>query len=260
MYLRYFPMHRGKGLLLRHLVLKALPDAPAQFEMPLPGGARIRLLYQETIGWSSLLYGPFEDAELQFLARSVRPGDIGFDVGANVGLYTVVLGRAVGPTGQVIAVEPVPANALRLREQVELNELKNVRVVSAAIGAAQGSIHLNLADDAAYASIGKVAEARGTGRTIEVPMLRLDDLWKEIGSPPVRFVKVDVEGAEADVLRGAQLMLRSTRPVLLLEANCQEALMRLKELLVDIGYTLTQPPGFQTHNYIAAAATSEPVN
>lgn len=91
-------------------------------------------------------------------------------------------------------------------------------------------------------------------------MLRLDDLWKEIGSPPVRFVKVDVEGAEADVLRGAQMMLRATLPVLLLEANCQEALIRLQELLDQIGYTLTQPPGFQAHNYIAAAVTAERLN
>ena len=250
-YLRYFPMHRGKGLLLHRLVLPSLPPSPATFETVLAGGARIRLQYQETIGWSTLLYGPFEDTELRYLAELVRPGDTVFDIGANVGLFSVVLGRAVCAGGRVISAEPVPINALRAKENYELNHLFNVQLVNAAIGSAEGTIRLNLANDLAYPSVVKVAESRGSGESIEVPLRTLDSLWFEIGAPEVRFVKVDVEGAELDVLRGAVEMLSRTKPVFLLEANSPNALGDLKKELEPIGYTFVQPAGFVVHNYLA---------
>lgn len=250
-HLRHFPFQRGKGLLLRHLLLPALPAMPAQFQTVLAGGARIRLQYRETIGWSSLLYGPFEDAELRYLSELVRPGDTVFDIGANIGLFSVVLGCAVRDEGCVIAAEPVPINALRAKENFELNRLTNVQLVNAAIGAAEGTIRLNLADDLAYPSVVAVAESRGSGESIEVPLRTLDGLWREIGSPAVRFVKIDVEGAELDVLRGAVQMLRQTHPVLLIEANSSHALDNLRKELEPIGYKFIQPSGFAVHNYLA---------
>lgn len=257
-YLRNFPIQRGKGLLLRHVLLPMLPAAPAQFETELAGGARIRLQYRETLGWSSLLYGPFEDAELRYLTQMVQPGDTVFDIGANIGLFSVVLGRAVGAQGHVVAAEPVPANALRAKENVSLNGLTNVQFVNAAIGATAGTIRLNLADDLAYPSVGEVAESRGIGTSIEVPLRTLDDLWLEVGSPPVSFVKIDVEGAELDVLRGAAQMLRTTHPVLLIEANDSVALASLREMLDPIGYSFTQPAGFAAHNFLAISEAAIP--
>lgn len=250
-YLRYFPLHRGKGLLLNRLLLPSLPATPATFETILAGGGRIRLQYQETIGWSTLLYGPFEDTELRYLTELVRPGDTVFDIGANVGLFSVVLGCAVRAEGRVISAEPVPINALRAKENFELNRLSNVQLVNAAVGSAEGTIQLNLANDSAYPSVIQVAESRGSGESIEVQLRTLDSLWCEIGSPEVRFVKIDVEGAELDVLRGAVQMLRCTQPVFLLEANSSNSLEDLRRELEPIGYRFIQPPGFVVHNYLA---------
>jgi FkbM family methyltransferase len=250
-YLRYFPVQRGKGLLRRLLVLPVLPPAPAQFESVLSGGARIGLQYRETIGLSTLLYGPFEDAELRYLNRLVQPGDNVFDIGANVGLFSVVLGRAVGAQGRVIAAEPVPENAVRAKANFELNQLTNVQLIHAAIGSTEGSIRLNLATDLAYPSVVVVAESRGSGKSIDVPLRTLDNIWLEMGSPPIRFVKIDVEGYELEVLRGAVSLVRQAQPVFLLEANDSVALGQLRQFLDPLGYQFVQPPGFTVHNYLA---------
>ena len=72
----------------------------------------------------------------------------------------------------------------------------------------------------------------------------------------MRFVKIDVEGAELDVLRGAGELLRQAGPALLLEANDAAALDRLQQQLAPLGYRFTQPPGFAVHNYLAVVATT----
>jgi FkbM family methyltransferase len=250
-YLRDFPLQRGKGLLLRHCLLPLLPRPPAEYEAILADGSRMRFQYRETIGWSSLLYGPFEQAELAHVRSIVEPGDTVFDIGANIGLFSVVLGRAVGPTGRVVAAEPVAANAERARRNFALNGLDNVQIVAAAIGDTTGSVSLNLSDDAAYPSIGMVAESRGNGRVVDVPLRRLDDIWRELGEPAVRFIKIDVEGAEEAVLRGAMRLLTNAGPTLLLEANDAPALENLRRLLSPLGYTLVQPAGYSPHNHLA---------
>ena len=251
LYLRYFPIQRGKGILLRGIISPLLPEAPTSFATTLAGGGRILFQYRETLGWSTLLYGAFEDAELRYVGRLVQPGDTVFDIGANVGLFSVVLGCAVGTAGRVIAAEPIPANADRAKENFALNDLKNVQIVRSAMGVTAGTICINLSDDPAYPSVGEVAEGRSNGRSIDVDVRRLDDIWKEIGSPKVRFVKIDVEGAEADVLMGAMALLADSQPVLLLEANDVPSLNRLREIIEPMGYRFTKPEGFVAHNYLA---------
>ena len=200
---------------------------------------KVDLLYDRNIGMI-----------IEEIARKY-PYDTMTDIGANVGLFSVVLGCAVRAEGRVISAEPVPINALRAKANFELNRLSNVQLVNAAVGSAEGTIQLNLANDLAYPSLIQVAESRGSGESIEVQLRTLDSLWYEIGSPEVRFVKIDVEGAELDVLRGAVQMLRCTQPVFLLESNSANSLEDLRKELEPIGYRFIQPPGFVMHNYLA---------
>jgi FkbM family methyltransferase len=253
-YLRAIPLPRGKGLILRHLLMPLLPSATKEFEAQVVGGVRVRMRYRERLGLSTLLNGGFENKELEYARSALKPGDTAFDVGANIGLFSVVLAQAVDSSGAVVAFEPVPANASRAEANVTLNGLGNVRVVVTAVGAEDGVVQLNMAEDPAYPSIQCVAENHGNGRCMRVPIARLDTVWRQMGSPSVKCVKIDVEGAELEVLQGATELLVSCRPLLILEANGENALAKLQHALGVVNYRLWQPDGFMVHNYVAEYA------
>lgn len=250
LYLRSFPLQRGKGILLRHVVMPILPPQGAEFETQLPGGADISLQYRETLGWSSLLYGTFELAELEFVKKQLRPGDIVLDIGANVGLYSVLMGVAVGQSGCVFSFEPSPANVLRLRKNLERNNLSTANVFPCALGESDGQMVLHLAEDPAYPSLVEVESGLSNGTDIAVQVNSLDGVWEKSGRPMVSFAKIDVEGAEIAVIRGASNFLSVCKPMMLIEANSPQQLEQISGLLRPLGYESMQPDGFALHNHI----------
>jgi FkbM family methyltransferase len=253
---RRFPIQRGKGLLVRHVLLPILPPKPAVFVARLPGGGLVHLHPRETLGFATLLNGGFETAEISCAIELAAPATTTFDVGANVGIFSVPLGRAVGPEGLVVAVEPDGTNVRRLRDNLALNSISNVRVVEAVAGDRDEVVELLLAEDPAYHSVVKIEGARVAGLTA-VESVRLDRVWGDLGRPAVSFVKIDVEGAEVSVLRGARAMITSTHPSLLLEANDESRLALLQSELEPLGYRRSSRPGFQPWNHLfqRAAAT-----
>lgn len=251
LYLARFPIQRGKGILLRHILMPLLPPGDAEFDLQvLPNATRVGLRYRETLGISSLLYGTFEAAELNFVNRYLRPGDKAMDVGANVGIFSVVMGATVGSKGQVFAFEPVAANVLRLEKNLRKNALSNVQIFPVALGAAEGHMNLRMATDPAYSSLREVQGGFGGGADVLIKVRTLDGIWKELGSPDIALVKIDVEGAEIDVLRGASSFLATCRPTLLVEANSEGELDSLRARLCDLGYHHIRPEGFSPMNHI----------
>jgi hypothetical protein len=109
---------------------------------------------------------------------------------------------------------------------------------------------LHLARDPAYPSLVEVESGLGDGTGVPVQVRRLDGFWEESGRPQIAFVKMDVEGAEATVIRGASRFLESCRPTMLIEANSPEQLDVLRSLLAPLGYQAVQPDGFAPHNYL----------
>lgn len=257
LYLRHFLFHRGKGILLRHLVTPLLPPGNAEFDFVVPGGANVALRYRETLGLSSLLYGTFERAELTFVNRYLQPGDLAMDIGANVGIFSVVMGKAVGAKGRVFAFEPVPSNISRLENNLKKNGLGNVQVLAMALGASDGEMMLQMAKDAAYHSLGKVESGFRGDAEMAVRVRGLDGVWEELGRPDIALVKMDVEGAESDVLLGASNFLATCRPLVLIEANTVEHLNVLREKLSVLGYQHKHPDGFVVHNHIFYCTESE---
>lgn len=142
----------------------------------------------------------------------LEPGDCCYDIGANIGVYTLWAAGLVGGHGEVHAFEPVERTRAMLAGLVEQNQLKNVRISGTAVGASQGEIGMRIHQNASGLAH---AVTDSSQPDISVPLTTLD-AYAATRRPPV-LVKIDVEGFELDVLRGASELLSTTRPALLLE-------------------------------------------
>lgn len=166
--------------------------------------------------------GIFERENMRLLQAAVRPGTWYFDVGANIGLMSAPL-LQTEPTLQVVSVEASPPTAAYLARTIAGSPRRDRwRIVAKAVGAAEGEVEFHVSSE----SHGIFDGIRDTGRghsthPVKVPITTLDALWEGFGRPEVSAIKIDVEGAEAEVLRGALACLRATRPFVLLEWNRQ---------------------------------------
>ena len=148
----------------------------------------------------------YENEVLSEIERWLRPGDTFVDVGANVGLFSVLAGGIVGESGTVVSIEQHPRVHDFLTDNLALNSLHFVRTHQVAVGAAEGTAFLSdrHADD---------QNALAPAGTLAVSVVRLDTLLAEI--PRIRVLKIDVEGHELEVLRGANYVLQRCDAVLL---------------------------------------------
>jgi FkbM family methyltransferase len=176
-----------------------------------------------------LLLGTYESEQSERLRQCVQPGSVVYDVGANAGYYALLASRLVGARGRVVAFEPEPRNAAFLREHVARNRAANVDVVESAVGNVPGAHGF---------------ARRGTGRgrldergELRVRVLRLDDFVAD-GARAPDVIKIDVEGGELDVLRGAARLLASSRPLLLLSTHGRAVHHACCDLLGTLGYAL----------------------
>ena len=157
-----------------------------------------------------ILGGTYEPEQTQLFEQHIPPGATVFDVGAHVGYYTLLASVLVGDTGRVWAFEPNPTNHAFLRRHVAVNRRENVHIENAAVSDRSGT--------ASFA----FGTGSGTGHldthgSLEVRTVRLDDFCREHGVQP-GFLKIDVEGAELDVLRGAEETV-AARPVIFLSTH-----------------------------------------
>jgi FkbM family methyltransferase len=164
-----------------------------------------------------LLYGDFEAAELEFARERSVAGGVVLDVGANVGLYSVVCARAAGARGRVIAIEPGPHTFAKLRATCASLDLQNVRPVHAAAGPVSGTARLVIKSDRGDVLQHLVDARAEPGQiTADVPMVRLDDVCAaDIES--IVLMKIDVEGHETGALAGAERILSNRRVALIVE-------------------------------------------
>jgi len=181
---------------------------------PLRGG----LLAMPTLQRPSFALGTFESHVVAAMRAHVRPGGVAYDVGANIGYHTLVLGKLVGSRGTVFAFEPAPRELGVLRHNLRINRQQQVRVIPSALADEPGSLQFATFD---YSGIGHLAgETEPADATIlTVPVSTLDDFIYGDGNPPPDFIKIDVEGAEARVLLGATRLLSSVRPAIVCEVR-----------------------------------------
>lgn len=188
-------------------------------------------------GGSDDLYSvaPFREGDVHdAILGALRPGDVFVDVGANIGYYTVLAARRVQPAGSVVAIEAVPESARQLERNLRANGIEGVRLVQAVASARSGQVtELRIPRGRfGLASTRRASSGQGSLR-VSAPTVALDDICRDLSV--IRVMKVDVEGAELDVLRGAEETLRRTERVVI---ECDFDALAIKEFLMNRGFRI----------------------
>lgn len=196
-----------------HVVRRVAPVRRLEVELDglrIGGGLEHRRLLE------TVRRGAFEPGPLRVFRSLVPPGGAVVDVGANIGIYTVVAAQAAGPRGRVLALEPDPATFLRLAENVRANGFaERVHLRAEAAGAAPGEARLHRDSEPMFSTLSpRLGDRRRD--PVAVPVVRLDDLD---GAADADVVKIDVAGTELDVLRGMEGLLARRHARVLVEVS-----------------------------------------
>lgn len=179
--------------------------------------------------------GTSEPLIQSLLQKIVAPGDVFYDIGANVGFFAILAAKLVGPHGRVYAFEPLPANAASLQHNVVLNGFTNVTVFETAISSADGEGELLLGSEPTQGRLAaSVAPGDAPAETITIPISSLDQLIVRHDLKQPDLVKIDIEGAEVDAIAGMRRTLAECRPLVLCEMHGTN--QRLASLFKDLGY------------------------
>jgi FkbM family methyltransferase len=198
-------------------------------------GAQFAVLANEDVGWRLVVHGHYEPREWSSLEGLIHATDLCVDIGANVGIYSVLMAQKA-PRGRVVAFEPLPLYCTLLDLNSRLNGLTNIEIRSSAVGDKGTHEEFSVAEDGAYSSL------RPTGRKpesecIQVPSVTLDEVFARTGEK-VDIIKVDVEGAELLVLMGGRALL-------------SDAKLRPRALLVEL-----EPSNEEVYSYTPADVIS----
>jgi FkbM family methyltransferase len=189
--------------------------------------------------------GDYEAHMIRFFQRVLRPGMTLIDVGANIGLFSLLAAKAVGEKGRVYSIEPRGENARLLLHSADLNGFTNIHLLPTAVGESNayslyrthigGNGSLLTKPDAGF-NVPSILHP-----TCQVvPLARLDDII----SGPVDVIKLDIEGAEAMALRGAAKIIRTYRPLITSEASA-EMLGRVSSITLRDYLLLTRNEGYR---------------
>jgi FkbM family methyltransferase len=175
--------------------------------------------------------GTYEQHMQRLFRERIRPGATVFDVGANVGFFTILASKLAGDSGRVYAFEPLPRNVEFLERHIRLNELANVQVEALAVAATSGEAHFRIAQ---HASMGGLNKSGG----LRVVTASLDDLIASGRVARPDFIKMDIEGAESDALRGASGLLASGPLMIALSTHGWQQHDTCWSILNDAGFEL----------------------
>jgi len=178
-------------------------------------------------GVNSYWLGTFELYNQQAFIDNIKKNDVVFDLGGQAGFYTLLASDLVGPSGKVVVFEPLPFNIYNINKHLKMNHCKNVEVVEAAVMDYEGEA--GFYQKGANTSDGQICE----DGEIKVKTMTIDG-WIKAGKLPIpNFMKIDVEGTEAEVLEGAKETLTKYHPILVLSGTYDKI-----KWLSSLGYDL----------------------
>ncbi len=211
-------------------------------EVQITGGPGVKLRLARFAYWGAQSYGVItgehERQVQEALRRTVGPGDVVWDVGANIGMLSMVAKRLVGAEGVVVALEPDAESADAIRANADANAMAiDVRELAAA--ATTGDVEIIVVEDRLWTRLASVGEHDLEAERRTVAGVALDDL----DAPAPTLIKIDVEGAELEVIAGMQRLLREVRPALVCEMHGKNA--AFAEAMRAAGYVVSNLDGPQ---------------
>ncbi len=241
-YLKNFPLRDGKGFCYQKFN-EALAPAERHVIMPVAHGFSLRLDLWEPAQRKIYFYGSYDERhEIKLVQRVLERGEIFWDVGANIGYFSLAAAAALKNTGQVAAFEPGEAAYRSLLVNIALNPFGNIRPYQVAASDLEGEGFLYLGGEYADGGATLYIQEGRVRRRQSCRMVKLDCFSQEVGLAGPDFIKMDIEGAEPAALRGSTEILALHRPLLLVEmkeATLQAAgsdKNEVQELLGSFGY------------------------
>jgi FkbM family methyltransferase len=200
---------------------------------------RIEVTPCEMVNRAIFLYGTFEISETRLVQAFLRPGMTFLDVGAHIGYYTLIAARLVGDTGRVHSFEPGRKMRAQLDANVARNDLHNVEIHPEALAEQTGEVGFYpsaLASNQGISSI--IASGDGRAAPVTVPSLNIDDFVSRLGGRRIDLLKMDIEGAELQVIRGGERFFGGKdAPPMIFEAH---ELAPVADALRPLGYQIRQ--------------------
>ena len=183
---------------------------------------RIRSAYGEGLYFwldkytdNGFVLGFYEEELTELLSQNVKRDTVFYDLGAHWGYFSILASKFVGIKGKVYAFEPMPQNFQRLEQNIRINNVKNIATLNLAVSDENRTIKFSNSSD----TFANTYINAGSEDFIEVKSISLDQFVLEKSVSPPHFIKIDVEGAEIDVLKGAERLIREHRPVIHLSTH-----------------------------------------
>ena len=214
---------------LGRLVRLPLRLIPKQAVLPILQGHLRGKKWVVGAGEHGYWLGSYELYKRKAFEHAIKPGMVVFDIGANVGFYSLLAAHLSGKEGKVYAFEPLHRNVEFIQRHTALNQFANIEIFEAAVAEVSGEA---LFDPGASIAMGHLSE---TG-TIRVRQVSLDVLLAAGELQPPDVMKIDVEGAEYAVVSGAQNMLQKYRPLIFLDTHGRDAHENTLTFLQGFGY------------------------
>ena len=240
-YLRWCPITDGKRLLLNLTRDWITPEDPIiTFESKHRFRLKVNLANPEH--QYLYFYGTHDERYVVTkLLKLIKPGDICWDIGANIGFYTCLLASLVEDDGTVVALEPAARTWGYLHENVSLNQFTNVTVVNKGLGDTQEQRHLHYSEAGLAEGTASLKYIDGRAASERVTIDTIDNLLRELPTPD--FLKIDVEGYQLEVLRGGEHFLKTHAPLLMVELKDvgetnRASFEEIENYIADLGYHL----------------------
>src|SRR3990172_5392705 len=213
---------------------KCLSAIPKDWAVPVLQGPLRGMKWIVGAQTHGMWLGSYEAKKQVVISKTLRLGQTFYDIGANVGFYTLLGGRCVGSSGRIVAVEPLPRNVQLLDRHLSINDISNVCVVVKAVSDFIGT--------ARFSTEGHSTSKLSADGQTSVEVTTLDALVETMEYPP-DIMKVDIEGAEMKLLRGAKKVLEEFRPVIFLALHSKEIFDDLVETVPKLRYVIKELDG-----------------
>jgi FkbM family methyltransferase len=220
--LRRYPLYSGAGTLANSKLVTALAGTSNESVWCPTSGGDVLAPLHDYVGRAAYYCGDL-DPKISWLCKKlVNAGDIVCDIGANIGIVSLLLSRLVGNAGKVFAFEPNPTCYGALTAAIARNGITNLLPQPVALGSKSEERNLSIPPDNAGAATLRESAVDAAGKTTRVTVRTLDDFAKEHKIESIQFMKLDVEGFESEVFAGSSKVLESIRPnAILFEMNDQ---------------------------------------